>query len=80
MFTSATEQMKVNWHMGHHFVCQISSKPIGNRIVTMIIDVVNPMLRAIVATEWLQIFEGLPGAIDLPVGWVVLDYIQYAVG
>ncbi len=45
-----------------------------------IIDIINPMLSATVAAEWLQIFEGLPGAADLPAGWVVLDYIQHAVG
>mgnify|MGYP000374113517 CR=1 FL=1 len=47
--------------------------------MTSIIYVINPMLRSGVAAEWLRIFERFPGAVDLPVGWVVLDFIQHAV-
>merc|ERR1712194_256030 len=29
-FASATEQMKVNCHVGHHFVCHTCSRPMGS--------------------------------------------------
>jgi hypothetical protein len=48
--------------------------------MTTILVVIDSMLTLAVAAEWLRIFEAFSGAVNLPVDWVVLDFIQHAVG
>ena len=44
------------------------------------VDVIDPVLCFGVPAEGLGIFETLPVAINLSIGWMVLDCLQHAVG
>jgi hypothetical protein len=50
-----------------------------NRVVTTIVDIVNPVFRFTVARERLGVLKALPLPIDFPVSWVVLDHLNHAV-
>ena len=52
----------------------------SNRIVTTIVDVVDPVLGLGVPAEGLGVLEALPVAVDLSIGRMVLDCLQHAVG